>query len=432
MPHLVIVDPRDTEKALPLDRPEYFLGRDPTCEIVLADKKVSRRHARLFLKAGAYFIEDLGSANGILLNAKPVAGPLRLVPGMLLDVGGFKVRLEPDPAVAGGADEIFSLVGHTPPYLDQSFMLPAGNLEIGRVDGNAIAIPDASVSRSHARLEVSAEGVVVVDLESSNGTFVNDARVGRRALLPGDRLRFGNVEFELLRAGHTAAAGAPARLWVRFLRLDRPIQIAVVIGLMTLALLVTTLIIGLSRAGRAPSRPAPQTPEEAYELAISDGLKAAREQMAKNAWLEAQASFQRVLDKDPIDREARRGLAEAQDNVRDQQTVAAAKAALDGNRPADAIRKLKLLPPGSVYTNVAQDLMGRARAATAQAELARATEACKHADYRECHNRAITSLEVDPSSAAAQALVSEAEAAMKARRVPFVPWVGTGRTGGRP
>ena len=86
------------------------------------------------------------------------------------------------------------VVGLTKPVQNQTFILPQGDLEVGRGENSAITIPDPSLSRRHSVLQVSAEGVVVEDLESSNGTFVNGTRVGRRALVPGDRVRFGNVE----------------------------------------------------------------------------------------------------------------------------------------------------------------------------------------------------------------------------------------------
>jgi ABC transport system ATP-binding/permease protein len=423
MPQLVIVDPHGAEQRVELSRQEYFLGRDPTCHVQLPDKKVSRKHARIFLKAGTYWVEDLGSANGVLHNGRPVSGPLRLIPNMRLEIGGFHLSWEPDPAPQPVGGEAFSLLGRTPPFLDQTFMLPTGHLDIGRVEGNAITIPDASVSRKHARIEVSADAVSVEDLESANGTFVNGLRVGRRSLTPGDRVHFGSVEFEFLRAGQVAGIGGAGRLWNRFLHLDRPIQIAAIIGVMTLVLLVVTLAVTLGRGPR-PSRPTgvSQSPEAAYEQAIADGQKSARELMARQAWPEATQTFQRVLDKDPIDREARRGLAEAQSNQRDQQALAAARSSLDTDQPLEAIRRLQSIPAGSHYGAAAQELLARARVVAGDAWLDKARAACKRGEWKECHDRAVSLLEVQPDSVTGQALVNESENAMRARKISYTPW----------
>jgi sigma-B regulation protein RsbU (phosphoserine phosphatase) len=54
------------------------IGRDPDCDVVLHVTAVSRRHARVFADSGAFFIEDLHSRNGTLLNGQPVVAPQRL------------------------------------------------------------------------------------------------------------------------------------------------------------------------------------------------------------------------------------------------------------------------------------------------------------------------------------------------------------------
>lgn len=57
-----------------------------------------------------------------------------------------------------------------------------------------MVLDDRDVSRRHARLELVDDRVVLTDLGSTNGTFVNDERVTRRVLEPGDRLRIGRFE----------------------------------------------------------------------------------------------------------------------------------------------------------------------------------------------------------------------------------------------
>jgi pSer/pThr/pTyr-binding forkhead associated (FHA) protein len=79
-----------------------------------------------------------------------------------------------------------------------SFTL-SNSLTLGRVDDNDIALDDDTfMSSHHARIEVRPEGVWVVDLASTNGTFVNGQRVtGDRSLRKGDRLQVGSTVLEM-------------------------------------------------------------------------------------------------------------------------------------------------------------------------------------------------------------------------------------------
>lgn len=65
-------------------------------------------------------------------------------------------------------------------------------LTVGRGDDSDVRVQDAGISRRHARFVIDAGHVVVEDLGSTNGTFVNGSRVaGRRVLADGDKLQFG-------------------------------------------------------------------------------------------------------------------------------------------------------------------------------------------------------------------------------------------------
>lgn len=70
---------------------------------------------------------------------------------------------------------------------------------IGRSEQADLVLDAALVSRLHCRLEARSQSMDVVDLESTNGTYINDARVERGTLADGDRLKIGRVEFKVLR-----------------------------------------------------------------------------------------------------------------------------------------------------------------------------------------------------------------------------------------
>ncbi len=72
------------------------------------------------------------------------------------------------------------------------------SLVIGRETAANVCVADASVSRRHSKIEKQDDGFVITDLESLNGTFVNDVPVKSRMLEHGDRLRIGDAQFVFL------------------------------------------------------------------------------------------------------------------------------------------------------------------------------------------------------------------------------------------
>jgi pSer/pThr/pTyr-binding forkhead associated (FHA) protein len=82
---------------------------------------------------------------------------------------------------------------------DREVKIPAPKCLIGRGDDCYLKPQSDAISRHHCAIITSENEVVVRDLNSRNGTFVNDERVGEEAvLLSGDILRVGPLQFELL------------------------------------------------------------------------------------------------------------------------------------------------------------------------------------------------------------------------------------------
>ena len=78
---------------LPL-RAVSALGRDPGADIVLRDDAASARHALLTFDAGEWWVEDLASRNGTLLNGAAVRARARVAYGDELTIGRMTLRLE--------------------------------------------------------------------------------------------------------------------------------------------------------------------------------------------------------------------------------------------------------------------------------------------------------------------------------------------------
>ncbi len=78
------------------------------------------------------------------------------------------------------------------------FALNEESLIIGRETAANLCLADASVSRRHSKIEKQETGFVITDLESLNGTFVNDLPIRTRLLEHGDRVRIGDSQFLFL------------------------------------------------------------------------------------------------------------------------------------------------------------------------------------------------------------------------------------------
>lgn len=92
-PVLVAVDPASLAgTAYSLDA-ETTIGRATGCRISIDDTHVSKVHARVFLHEGRWYVEDLGSTNGTLVNGAAVGGAVPLGVGDHLTVGETVLEL---------------------------------------------------------------------------------------------------------------------------------------------------------------------------------------------------------------------------------------------------------------------------------------------------------------------------------------------------
>jgi pSer/pThr/pTyr-binding forkhead associated (FHA) protein len=103
--------------------------------------------------------------------------------------------------------------------------LTTGSILVGRLPECDVMVDDGLVSRMHARISVRGDSVVVEDLHSTNGIYVNGARVTHSAILrEGDRLLFGTTELSLFEARRDARV-APLRTRSEPSRREAPITI---------------------------------------------------------------------------------------------------------------------------------------------------------------------------------------------------------------
>jgi pSer/pThr/pTyr-binding forkhead associated (FHA) protein len=84
--------------------------------------------------------------------------------------------------------------------------LNADRITVGRVEDNTFQIADPSVSSHHCEVHLRGSEVLIRDLNSTNGSFINEVKIIEQVLKPGQTLRLGQVELKLEVPG---AAPAP-------------------------------------------------------------------------------------------------------------------------------------------------------------------------------------------------------------------------------
>ncbi len=161
--------------------PEVFLGRDPTCDLILRSSGTSRRHARVSQSEGKFRVSDAGSKNGTKLGGMPIASDLPLEDKGVLQLGdALDVQYEVDGAIL---------------HLSVASGLDAGA---------ALWVADEEVDVATAPVGVSALLQVRNGrpfLRNPDGALeLNDAKVALAEvqLIHGDVLVLDGVELEVL------------------------------------------------------------------------------------------------------------------------------------------------------------------------------------------------------------------------------------------
>ena len=221
--------PNGEHEPVDLQQGETLVGSGTDCQVMLAAPGIAVRHCVLRSEAEQVVVVPQDAAATTVLNGRQITNETPLKPGDLLLFARIGCRVvatekaalplrKPLPVAAMGEDD-----GHTrvrmalPKYLlrgvsgltfGKTFGV-VGSLTIGRSNDSGICIPSDEISRHHARLQVVPAGVVVEDMGSANGTFVNNQRVHAPTLLKGgDELRLDTVRFLLMAPGMETHAPA--------------------------------------------------------------------------------------------------------------------------------------------------------------------------------------------------------------------------------
>ena len=246
-----------------LSKPSVWLGRDPSCEVIFDSSSgtVSRKHAEIKIENGDYVIHDNNSFNGTLVNEQRITTPIPLYHGdeIQLGIGGPELRFSSPSRVApAGADLagqrsvqslpaaaipdagspktiVFNKGASSSPKLDavassepQLIMTVAfgqkTTLSIGRDDSNDISLDGLQISKRHAKLVRSGTDVVIDDLGSTNGVFINGNRVSRQVIRPEDSVQIGTFVLRADRAGNISVFDSRAKTRIDAVNITRTVK----------------------------------------------------------------------------------------------------------------------------------------------------------------------------------------------------------------
>lgn len=204
------------------------VGRD-SADVLVADKTVSRLHARLELsERGSLTVEDLGSTNGTQVSDMALMpnAPRSLADGDRLRFGSISVNvhlpLVAAPAKAPGAAAFDApaealalgaqLVGIGEGD-ERTFLLKPGMTTFGRRPENTVVLSgDLYVSGSHAQISAEGGDFILTDIGSTNGTLLNSVRLQIHApvqLSDGDEILIGGTALRFERLKQSAADPVP-------------------------------------------------------------------------------------------------------------------------------------------------------------------------------------------------------------------------------
>jgi ABC-type multidrug transport system ATPase subunit/pSer/pThr/pTyr-binding forkhead associated (FHA) protein len=208
-PRLVVSTPKWTRE-FPLQGDVVTLGRDPASDIPIDAEVVSRHHARLERRDSGYEIVDLGSTNGLQLQGQAIQRRLL--------ASGDTLRIGPTVFLEYRAAEEAAPASVTPPA--PADIPVEGEVTIGRGAGNDATLMHPQVSRTHARIVVRDGELIIEDMASTTGTFVNGQRVEQQPLREGDTIRIGPVRM-VFKEGRLQVADEEGNLRLDALHLQK-------------------------------------------------------------------------------------------------------------------------------------------------------------------------------------------------------------------
>jgi ABC-type multidrug transport system ATPase subunit/predicted component of type VI protein secretion system len=192
LPYLSIHWPGGETNYFPIHKDNTLVGRSPDADLRIPNRLpfVSSSHFELHRNGDAITITDLNSTNGTLLNSRPLTPntPTDLHDNAIIRIGDESFGVSLGLTFFNPLEPALPLEGFV--MTAQATVLELEKpVVIGRLPENDIVLDATDVSRQHARITKQGQAYILQDLDSLNGTFVNEQRIQSAQLRDGDLIR---------------------------------------------------------------------------------------------------------------------------------------------------------------------------------------------------------------------------------------------------
>jgi ABC-type multidrug transport system ATPase subunit/predicted component of type VI protein secretion system len=189
-PSLRVQFPDRGETVTPIKGDVTLLGRSEQADLRFPAelRYVSSRHAEIRREGENFVVIDLESTNGTRLNGQrlPPGQSTPLRDGAVLRIGDEALGISVGLYFSNPAERALSMDGFSPTILEPTRRVEEKRIVIGRSPDCDVVLSSPMVSRQHAAIEGYGDVYRLIDLNSLNGTYLNDQRITAAELKDGD------------------------------------------------------------------------------------------------------------------------------------------------------------------------------------------------------------------------------------------------------
>lgn len=190
-----------------LTEPGKTIGRGAINDIVVDREGVNSFHADLEVEGERVTLSDVNSRTGTFLNGEKLSGPTEVRAGDVIRI--MQVEFDLVDAAEAAEGKTLVLTGNALAEMGiggWSIVADSGpdkgrvvgikdKITVGRALDCDLCILEPGLSRNHAEIEIVGDELIIRDLGSANGTFINKNQITEAAAKDGDRILFENVAF---------------------------------------------------------------------------------------------------------------------------------------------------------------------------------------------------------------------------------------------
>ncbi|HQQ75311.1 MAG TPA: FHA domain-containing protein [Pseudomonadales bacterium] len=188
-----------------LVEPSVLVGSDTACQVVLKQDGISSRHLDIQIKGDQLTLVNLVGDKAVTINGRPVDKQADLGIGDTVMLAGIKLLIvdpksESKPVISTQGATGWAIRPNHSALANKIYSID-GKTVVGRSNECDLSFSVTHLSRKHAELFILNGQLMVKDLESANGTYVNGARIEEAKLQKGDELRLDTLTFTVIGPG---------------------------------------------------------------------------------------------------------------------------------------------------------------------------------------------------------------------------------------